>query len=61
MRNDQASVMEHLATSGPLAIALDASVFHMYQVCPLTLTDYNLKTFNFLCYTKVGTLYHNLG
>jgi len=30
-RNDQASVMSHLASKGPLAIALDASVFHMYQ------------------------------
>ena len=31
MRNDQAAVMEHLATKGPLGIALDASVFHQYQ------------------------------
>lgn len=31
MRNDQEAVMEHLATKGPLGIALDASIFHQYQ------------------------------
>jgi len=31
VRNDQASVMSHLASKGPLAIALDASVFHQYE------------------------------
>ena len=41
MRNDQAAVMEHLATKGPLGIALDSKWFKQYRKGVFKDCDYN--------------------
>ena len=41
MRNDQAAVMNHLATKGPLGVALDSSKFHQYKSGVFEECDYD--------------------